>query len=203
MIDISPNRRQAIPGQVTMAIAGGSGSGKSTIAVAIAEGLQPLRVEVVGLDRFFKERADLPRYFSKQDNEYHADYNRPDSLRVDDMVVACSKPTEADVVIFDGHMALCYPRMRRLFDVSCFVEVEIEGMLVRRTERNLGANYGGDRETILHYNRECVVPGYERYILPSKKHADIVIPNTCSSLAARDEMIATLCQGIRRDRTKR
>jgi uridine kinase len=93
-------------------------------------------------------------------------------------------------------MVLCYPEMRQLLDIICFVDAGIEAMLERRTERNLAANYGGDRDTILHYNRECVVPGYERYILPSRQHADVIIPNGSSATAERDALIQALCHRI-------
>ncbi len=191
----APSRR--IPGQVTLGIGGGSGSGKSTVAARIATCLEPLQVDVIGLDRFFKPADELPRYHSVHDGENHADYNRPDSLRVEEMVAACSEPADADVVIFDGHMVLCYPQMRELLDISCFVDADVAQMLERRTARNLAANYGGSLETIQHYNRECVVPGYERYILPSRQHADVIIPNTSDTTAARDAAIQTLCNRIR------
>jgi uridine kinase len=194
MID---NTQQRIPGQTTIGIGGGSGSGKSTIAAAIAEQLQPLQVEVIGLDRFFKPADELPKYHSAHDGEDHADYNRPDSMRVQEMVTACAQPAEADVVIFDGHMILCYAEMRDLLDFKCFVDTDVEEMLERRTARNLAKNYGGGAETILHYNRECVIPGFERHILPSRQFADLMIPNTASSAAERDSIIKTLCHQIR------
>jgi uridine kinase len=194
----SESRRQRIAAQFTLGIGGGSGSGKSTIAAAIAAQLRPLQVEIIGLDRFFKPADELPRYHSAHDGEDHADYNRPDSLRTQMMVAECGKPSAADVVILDGHMVLCYPEIRQLLDLKCFVDAQIEEMLTRRTARNLAAKYGGSADTILHYNRECVVPGYERYILPSRQHADILIPNTDASRVQRDEVVKDVCARIRR-----
>jgi|AP95_1055475.scaffolds.fasta_scaffold08486_3 uridine kinase len=195
-------RAAGTPGHLTIGIAGGSGSGKSTIADSIAEGLRPKSVEIIGLDRFFKPADELPRYYSSHHGEPRADYNRPDSLRVDEMVEFCGRAAAVDVVILDGHLALCYGRMRQLMDIKCFVQTDVEQMLVRRTERNLTARYGGDLDTILNYNRECVEPNYNRYILPARDHADLVIPNDNSSAQARDEVIASLCHSIlnRRER---
>ena len=194
----SESRRQRIAGQFTLGIGGGSGSGKSTIAAIIVEQLAPLQVEIIGLDQFFKPADELPRYHSAHDGEDHADYNRPDSLRTQEMVAECGIPAAADVVILDGHMVLCYPDMRSLLDLSCFVDAQIDEMLTRRTARNLAAKYGGSAETIQHYNRECVVPGYERYILPSREHADILIPNTDTSSVERQEAVRAVCEKIRR-----
>jgi uridine kinase len=189
--------RQRIEAQFTLGIGGGSGSGKSTIAAAIVKQLAPLQVEIIGLDRFFKPADELPRYHSAHDGEDHADYNRPDSLRMQMMVAECGKPSSADVVILDGHMVLCYPEMRQLLDLSCFVDAEIEEMLSRRTARNLAAKYGGSADTIQHYNRECVVPGYVRYILPSRQHADILIPNTDTSRVETEAVVRDVCERIR------
>ncbi|MBT3346516.1 MAG: hypothetical protein HN712_30150 [Gemmatimonadetes bacterium] len=166
-----------IQGQVTVGLAGGSGAGKSTIAALLVEDLKPLTVQVIGLDRFFRPAAELPTYFSSLHGEGQPDYNRPDSLFEEEMVRICSVPAEADVVILDGHMSLHYQRLRAIMDVKCFVDAEIEDMMTRRTKRNLEAGYGGDLDTILHYNRECVLPGYQRYIEPSRAHADVVIDN--------------------------
>ncbi len=188
---------QHIPGQITIGLAGGSGAGKSTIAAAMAATLAPLRVEVRGLDRFFKPAADLPRYYSAHHAKDCADYNRPDSLLVDEMVAACATPTGVDVVILDGHLALCYPEMRQLMDIKCFVDADVDEMLIRRTQRNLAAGYGGSRDTILHYNRECVMVGYQRYILPARQYADVIIPNATSATAARDALLRDLCDRIR------
>ena len=189
-------QQRRIPGQITLGLGGGSGSGKSTIAAAIEEGLRPSAVEVIVLDRFFKADDDLPKYYSDYHGERRPDYNRPDSLQVDDMLSSCSAPRRADVVIFDGHLVFCYPRMRQLIDLKMFVDASIEEMLTRRTERNVAAGYGGDRDAVRNYNRECVVPGYKRHVLPSRAHADIVISNAFSSPAARDAIVDTLCLRI-------
>lgn len=184
-----------ISGQVTVGLAGGSGSGKSTVAADLVDALQPLAVQVIGLDRFFKPSEELPTYYSLHHGEGRPDYNRPDSLNEVEMIRVCSVPAEADVVILDGHLSLFYDGLRALMDVKCFVEASIEEMLTRRTQRNLAADYGGGLDTILHYNRECVVPGYERYILPSKVHAGIIISNDTQQ--TRGAGVQQVCQSIR------
>lgn len=189
-------RQQRVAGQITIGIAGGSGSGKSTIAASIAQGLPSLDVEVIGLDRFFKPADELPRYYSAHDDAQYADYNRPDSLRVDEMIAACSQPAAADVVLLDGHLALCYEQLRACMDLTCFVDADVEQMLTRRTTRNLAAGYGGGAETIRLYNRECVLPGYEKHILPCRDQADLIIPNFDGASARRDAVIEALCQQV-------
>jgi len=82
-------------------------------------------------------------------------------------------------------------------DIKCFVAVDVAEMLERRTARNLAAGYGGDRENILAYNRECVVPRHEQFIQPTQAFADFVISNNRSDVLERDALIAVLCRRIR------
>jgi uridine kinase len=182
--------------RIIIGIAGGSGSGKSTISDLIRTRLHPHPVEVIGLDRFFKPIADMPAYWSSYHGTNRPDFNRPDSLMADEMISFCRSVSGRGVALLEGHFALYYPELRQLMDVKCFVEAGIEEMLKRRTERNLANNYGGGAEEIFHYNRECVAPAYQRHILPTRAYADIVIPNDPASGAERDAIIDALCARI-------
>ena len=98
--------------QVNVGIAGGSGSGKSTIAQRIKEELPNGAVEIIGMDRFFKPVAELPPYWSAFHQEQRRDFNRPDSFRVDRMFAECAAVAGFDVVIFDGHFTLYFSELR-------------------------------------------------------------------------------------------
>ena len=187
------------PTRLRICVAGGSGSGKSTICELIRTGLPTCNVEMIVLDKFFKPVDQLPKYYSEYHQAEQPDFNRPDSLRVEEMIAHCRQAAGTGVLIYDGHLALCYPELRELMDIKCFVDSGIPEMLERRTARNLAANYGGDRENILAYNRECVVPRYEQFIQPSSQFADIVIPNSASSTPQRGAVIALLCERIVQD----
>jgi uridine kinase len=191
--------RDKTPGrQVMLGIAGGSGSGKTTVAEMIRAGLPGCSVELVRLDHFFKEEDEMPRYWSDYHQSERPHYNHPDSLKVDKMVAYCEKISGFDVVLLDGHFCLYYPGMRALMDVKCFIDIDLQEMLERRTRRNLAAGYGGGPEVIRHYNRECVGPEYLRYLLPTRAYADIVIPNHSGRTTERDVILQGLCAGILR-----
>lgn len=190
-------RTRKNPQCLRLGIGGGSGSGKSTIAALIREQLLPLTTEVITLDRFFKPADQLPRYYSTYLASHHPDYNAPDSLMVDEMVAHCRQYPAAQVHLLDGHFSLHYPALRALMDLRIFVATDLELMLERRTTRNLTAGYGSSHEHILAYNRECVVPGYLGHIEPSRRFADLEIPNSQTDTAARDTLIEALCAKIR------
>lgn len=181
---------------IRIAIAGGSGSGKSAIAEKIKKKLKKIPVEIVKLDRFFKPVSKLPKYRSKYLQKYCSDFNRPKSFKVKEMISSCKKMKGSKVIIFDGHFALYFPKLRKLFDIKCFVDAKIPEMLFRRTKRNLANKYGGSREVILNYNKECVIPRFKKYILPTRKYADIIIPNFKSSKERRDKIIDSICRKI-------
>ena len=189
--------RDKTPGsQIIIGLAGGSGSGKSTVAQKIKAGLPGRKVEIFALDRFFKPEEEMPKYWSDYHQCYRPHYNHPDSLKVDEMVAFCQHISGFDVVLLDGHFCLYYPAMRRLMDVKCFVDVDLDEMLERRTVRNLAEGYGGGEEVIRHYNRECVGPEYIRYLLPTREFADIVIPNQSALVEERDAILRAMCEMI-------
>ncbi len=115
---------------------------------------------------------------------------------VERMIAYCREIKHSGVVIFDGHFALYYPEMRELMDIKCYVHVDLEETLERRTVRNLSAGYGGSRENILAYNRECVVPRHKQFIQPASGFADILIRNNKSDIPERDALLNALCRKI-------
>ena len=182
--------------QIVVGITGGSGSGKSTISEIIKRNLNAFQVNIEPLDQFFYPIDELPKYYSKYHGKPQPNFNHPESINFQKMLAFCRALEEFDLHILDGHFALYDPQMRELMDVKCFVTIDIEEMLERRTIRNLKNNYGGSRTNIQHYNLECVVPMYEQYILPCKEYADVFIPNSSFEMKERDKVIDMLCLSI-------
>jgi uridine kinase len=182
--------------QIVLGIAGGSGSGKSMIAKMMMGRLSEIKAEHICLDRFFLPVDDMPKYYSHYLNEEQPNFNRPDSIDFTRMINYCQSITGLDLVILEGHFALYREEIRNLMDIKTFVTIDIHEMLERRTRRNLEANYGGDRDNILNYNRECVLPMYYEHIIPTQKYADVLIPNSNADTCERDAIIELLCKTI-------
>lgn len=177
----------------TMAMGGGTASGKSTIAGQLAVGLAPLRVEVLGQDRFFKPAAELPPYPSTTRPEPWPDYNRPDSFRVDELADACRVPRATDVLILEGILVLHYPEVRELMDLCLYVDADADERIVRRIRRNL-AHYPID--DIADYYLESVRYQHDRYNAPTRAHADLVIPGGAADQEDRDALLQELCAAL-------
>ncbi len=178
-------------------VAGGSGAGKTTISAILQEEMSPLKIERICLDRFFLAVDKLPTYYSNHLGQEQPNFNRPDSLDFEAVINCCQQSrSNCELIILDGHFALYREELRRLMHVKCFVVAGIQEMMERRTVRNLKAHYGGDRDNIFHYNRECVIPMYYEHILPTQKYADVLIPNGSAQGTRRAKAIRRLCEEI-------
>lgn len=187
-------KHPARPGRLFIGIGGGSAAGKSTIARKLAERLAPLRVKVIGQDRFFKRGDDLPRYPSRLRPEPWEDHNHPDSFDLPAMLDACGSVDGTDIVIFEGILVLHYPEMRERMDVKCYVAADADERIVRRTKRQMAHS---TFEDITDFYLESVRHQHERYNAPTQRHADLIIPGGMEDEAEREAIIECLCGAVR------
>lgn len=183
LVGLEPNPHHP---QINIAVAGGSGSGKTTFSNKLINYLESKNI-IVSLDQFFKEKSQLPKYYSKHYQKYFPDFNNPASFKITELLEYCQNISNYNFVIFDGHFALYYPELRKLMDIMVFVDADISRQLKRRTKRNLKRAYGGTKENIFNYNQECVLPAYNKYIKPSKQFANIIIDNNKESESELDK----------------
>ena len=177
---------------------GGSASGKSTLAAQMAERLAPLRVEVVGQDRFFKKPEDMPQYYSQIDGQHHPAYNEPDSFKQAEMIEACRamQSADCDAVILEGILVLWFEPLRALMDLKLYVEAAADERIVRRMRRNMKKLEDG--EFIANYYLESVRWQHEQYNAPTRAHADWVILGGMADAQEREEAVAAICQTLAR-----
>ena len=193
-------------------VAGGSGSGKTTVARKVAERLTDISVASVSMDAYYRNMTHLTF-----DERTQLNWDHPDVVDMELLAdqlealaggAAIDKPvydfvthlrterTEtvdgADVVIVDGILLYWDARLRALFDIKVFVDVEADIRLIRRIGRDMRVR-GRQLRDILDQYMNTVRPMHEEFVEPTKQYADIIVPHGGKNEVAI-EMIAARIQ---------
>ena len=182
-------------GPLTIGIAGGSGSGKTTIAEKIVEEIGSEHVVLIQHDAYYRDLSDLPL-----EDRAKVNYDHPDSLETDLLVDhlrellagnTVERPTydftvhnraaetvlveSCPVLIVEGILVLYEPELRRMMDLKIYVDTDSDLRVVRRLGRDLQER-GRDFPSVREQYLGTVRPMHLRFVEPSKRYADIVIP---------------------------
>lgn len=200
-------------------IAGGSGSGKTTVVRAIEERMKDQKVVVIPEDSYYKDSSDLTEEEKRVQNFDHPDSIDWDLLcdhleklkngdGVDQPVysyITCSRSkTEtvrvepADVIIVEGILLLANADLRKELDVKVFVDADDDDRLMRIISRDILERGKSVEMTIERYCR-TVKPMYLQFIEPSKRYADIIIPQGGHNRVAIDILTATVEKEIKQN----
>jgi uridine kinase len=196
-------------------IAGGTGSGKTTVVHQIMNELPETEVGVLSQDAYYKENDNLSfeeRALVNFDHPRAIDFellvNHLKDLkegktieqpvysfvthnRTDDTVVTHPRK----VMIVEGILILTNPELRDLFDIKVFVHAESDERLIRRLKRDI-AERGRDMEEVLNRYQTTLKPMHQQFIEPTKAFADIIIPNDKYNTVAIDVVRAVINQRI-------
>jgi len=182
-------------GPLIIGLAGGSGSGKTTIARSIVDAIGPADVVLIQHDAYYRDQTDIPL-----EERAKANYDHPDSLetpllvehleelvkgksvqrpvydftvhnRSDETVTVDPKP----VVIVEGILVLYEPDLRALMDLKVYVDTDADLRIVRRLERDIKERER-DFDSVRDQYLGTVRPMHLQFVEPSKRYADIVIP---------------------------
>ncbi len=172
------------PPTFVVGIAGGSASGKTTFTNALTADLRDRLgqvVEVVGMDRYFYRGAPGgPMFTSPSTGAEWPDNNHPNSADnarlADDLTTRLAQNDAPDVLIVEGLMALHLPELRAKYALRLFLELDADERALRRLLRDMAGGRGStDPNFIATYYRECAKMGHERYVEPSRRHADLIV----------------------------
>ena len=192
-------------------IAGGTGSGKSTVARKVAEALPDASVAFLEMDAYYHDFRHLSLA------ELHeVNWDHPDAFDVElltthlaalargeavEMPVyefathARSKQTRriapADVVVIDGILLLADAVVRALCDVKVFVDADPDIRLIRRIRRDTVVR-GRTLESVLDQYLTSVQPMHLLFVEPSKRYADVIVPRGGSNLVAIEMIVAKI-----------
>ncbi|HEX3159572.1 MAG TPA: uridine kinase [Gemmatimonadaceae bacterium] len=197
---------------LVIGIAGGSGSGKSTVAHRVAEALRKASsVAFIDMDAYYQHYAALTLEERRRVNWDHPDAVDADLLtaQLRQLVagVAIDKPvydfvthlrgaeTErvepADVIVVDGILLFVDERIRRLCDVKVFVDADADVRLIRRIRRDMAAR-GRPLEEILTQYLASVQPMHLQFVEPSKRYADVIVPRGGHNAVAVEMIVAKI-----------
>ncbi len=196
-------------------IAGGTGSGKSTVARRVAESLSGLSVAFIDMDAYYKNYAELPLEQRRKINWDHPESIDWELLEtqlgqlaagesiekpVYDYVQHLRSPQrvpvpQADVVVIDGILLFVEARVRDLCDVKVFVDADADIRLIRRIRRDM-ARRGRPLEEILDQYVKTVQPMHLQFVEPSKRYADVIVPRGGHNAVAIGMIVARIRQQL-------
>ena len=176
-------------------IAGGTGSGKTTVVKKIVEALPPHHVAVVPLDSYYNDTTEMTEEERRAINFDHPDafdwkllIKQINELREGHAIeqptysyLICNRLPETihvepkPVIIVEGIMTLINKKLRDMMDIRIFVDCDSDERLIRNIERDT-VERGRDVQTVLDRYRKVLKPMHDQFIEPTKRYAHIIIP---------------------------
>jgi len=195
-------------------IAGGTGSGKTTVVRNIVDKLPAGEVVVLPQDSYYKDSSNVPAEERQNINFDHPNAFDWDLLHehiklLKDMkpieqptysFLTCTRQAETvhiepkDVIIIEGILALSDPRLRALMDLKIFVDADSDERLIRVIQRDV-IERGRTAEAVMERYTRVLKPMHLQFIEPTKRYADIIIPEGGNNTVAVD----ILCQYIKKN----
>lgn len=190
---------------IVIGIAGGSGSGKTTVVRKIIESLPPDSVAVLSQDSYYKDNSHIPMEERKKINFDHPDSiefsllakhikNLKNSLPVEEPTysyITCERQKESrtvlprKVIIVEGILILSQKILRDIFDIKVFVSADDDDRLSRVIQRDI-VERGRTIENVLDRYDNIVKPMHLEFIAPSMRYADIIMPQGGKNKVAID-----------------
>lgn len=157
-------------------IAGGSASGKSTLAERLVSEFSSYNTKLFAMDSYYKPESDLPLATTENGKQYR-DYNCPDSFELGQLKSDIQEAKDNyDIIIIEGLLTLWDNEICNLCDLRVFVDCPADIRIVRRIKRNL--TWGLSLEDITNVYLDLVRYRHEEFVEPSKSKADVVIDTT-------------------------
>ena len=192
-------------------IAGGSGSGKTSVVKKIIQSFPDESVRVLSQDAYYKDNGVLTQEQREQIN-----FNHPDSIEFSLLrkhlaeltagetiemptysYITCTRQKDTipivpgKVIIVEGILIFTDPELRTLLDLKVFVDTQADERIIRIIQRDVNERGRGLDKSIQHYQK-FVKPMHEIFIEPSKKYADIIIPEGGHNAKGIDILISKI-----------
>ncbi len=190
---------------VTIAVAGGTGSGKTTAANAILERVGSHHIAYLPHDAYYKDIQDM-----RPAPDGSLNFDHPDALDTPLMIehiksLQAWRPVDIPVydftenrrtsklqhvepcpiILVEGILILSEPVLREVFDIKIFVDADADIRLIRRLQRDINER-GRSVESVIHQYLSTVRPMHLEFVEPSKRYADVIIPEGGFNTVALD-----------------
>jgi uridine kinase len=199
------------PTPIVIGIAGGTGSGKTTVANVILGRVGAHRIAYLPHDAYYKDLMDLP--IAQRDL---INFDHPNSLDTPLLIQHINNlrswhPIDLPVydfrthtrttrtitvqpqplIIVEGILIFAEPELRRLFDMKIFVDTDPDIRFIRRLQRDISER-GRTTESVIQQYQSTVRPMHLEFVEPSKRYADVIIPEGGLNTVAMDMVVARL-----------
>jgi uridine kinase len=196
---------------LVIGIAGGSGSGKTTVAQAILNRVGADKIAYLQHDSYYKDLTGLPPALRRDVN-----FDHPHSLETDLLIkhvetlrnfqtvevpiydfATDSRTSKTftvaprSVIIVEGVLIFVEPELRKLFDVKLFVDADPDIRFIRRLRRDI-TERNRTTESVIKQYEATVRPMHLEFVEPSKRYADVIIPEGGHNIAALDMVVARI-----------
>ncbi len=196
---------------LVIGIAGGSGSGKTTVAQTILQRVGPDRISFLQHDAYYKDLNGLPPV-----QRVEVNFDHPNSLENELLVhhiqlLKKGQPAEVpiydfsthsrtnrfftvqprSVILVEGILIFAEAALRELFDVKIFVDTDPDLRFIRRLQRDISER-GRTTESVIKQYLSTVRPMHLEFVEPSKRYADVIIPEGGFNPAALDMVVARI-----------
>lgn len=190
---------------IIIGVTGGSGGGKTSVSRAILNSFPNARIAMIQHDSYYKDQSHI-----SFEERVKTNYDHPLAFDTDFMIqqlkeLLAGRPVDIpiydykkhtrsnrtfrqepqDVIIVEGILVLEDERLRELMDIKLFVDTDDDIRIIRRIQRDM-VERGRSLESIIEQYTSVVKPMYHQFIEPSKRYADIVIPEGVSNVVAID-----------------
>jgi len=180
---------------IIIGVAGGTGSGKTTVAQVILERVGRDRIAYIQHDSYYRDQSHLP-----PEERAKVNYDHPNSLESDLLVrhlqmLQAGQPVEVPVydftthtrtnrtyrveprrvILVEGILIFAEKALRDMFDIKIYVDTDADIRFIRRLQRDI-AERGRTMESVIEQYLSTVRPMHLEFVEPSKRYADVIIP---------------------------
>ena len=206
---------------LVIGIAGGTGSGKTTVANAILQSVGADRIVYLPHDAYYRDLSDKPL-----EQRVSVNFDHPDSLETELMIhhinqlkaweaidrpvydftthtrtTRSSRVEPKGVVLVEGILIFAEPELRSLFDVKIYVDTDADIRFIRRLQRDIFER-GRTTESVIQQYLDTVRPMHMEFVEPSKRYADVIIPEGGMNAVAMNMVIARIEELLRGEAEK-